>query len=392
MKVLFVQPSLQPPGGGNGVAVWMLQSLVKRAEVTVLSWVPLALEAVDAYYGTRLADAGLKSLCRRPLVSYWLERLGVPHELFKLHYLMAHARRLGPGYDLVCSANNELDLGGRAVQYVHYPWNSHPRPDCHPDWYSRRTLRMVLHIYYALCTRMSGYSREGMLSNLTLVNSDWTGRLFQRTYGPAAYRVLHPPALGRFPRVPWKPRRNAFLSIGRQCPTKEWEKLITIVAGLRARGHEVELTLAGSRDNGPYRERILERIRQEGPWVSLAEDLSREELVALATEHRYGLHGMVEEHYGMAVAELVLAGCLPFAPADGGQVEILRDDRLLYASAQEAVEKIDRVLGNEELQRELLAQLAGRDLGVERFQRELEECLRAFLQEDSARPVSNFPG
>ena len=27
-RVLLVQPSLQPPGGGNGVAAWVLQSLV----------------------------------------------------------------------------------------------------------------------------------------------------------------------------------------------------------------------------------------------------------------------------------------------------------------------------------------------------------------------------
>ena len=30
-RVLLVQPSMQPPGGGNGVAAWMLQALVRRA-------------------------------------------------------------------------------------------------------------------------------------------------------------------------------------------------------------------------------------------------------------------------------------------------------------------------------------------------------------------------
>lgn len=377
MRILFVQPSLQPPGGGNGVAVWMLQSLVERGQVTVLSWVPQDLQAVDAYYGTRLAGAGLISLVRRPRLSFWLERLGVPHELFKLHYLMALARRLSGGYDLICSANNELDLGRPAIQYVHYPWNFHPRPDCDQVWYNNRFLRFILLTYYRLCTLMSGYRHRSMLSNLTLVNSDWTGRRFRRLYGDHAYRVLHPPALGQFPEADWKPRRNAFLSIGRQCPTKEWEKLIAIVGGLRRRGHEVELTLAGSRDNPGYRERILQAARQAGDWVRLEEDLGREQLVQLALSHRYGLHGMTEEHYGMAVAELVLAGCLTFAPNDGGQVEILGDPRLLYDSVEEAVDKIDRVLGDPSCQQELLASLATRrsELGVERFQREFEECL-----------------
>lgn len=94
--------------------------------------------------------------------------------------------------------------------------------------------------------------------------------------------------------------------------------------------------------------------------------------MALALQHRYGLHGMVEEHY---VAELVLAGCLTFAPADGGQVEILRDQRLLYSGVEDAVERIDRALRDEALQRSLLAGLDRNGLGVERFQREFEGLL-----------------
>src|SRR5262249_61339177 len=54
-RILFVQPSMQPPGGGNGVAAWMLQALADRHRVTVLTckrWEP---EAIDAVFGTRLA-------------------------------------------------------------------------------------------------------------------------------------------------------------------------------------------------------------------------------------------------------------------------------------------------------------------------------------------------
>ena len=39
-RVLLVQPSMQPPGGGNGVAAWVLQALVAEHRVTVLSWQP----------------------------------------------------------------------------------------------------------------------------------------------------------------------------------------------------------------------------------------------------------------------------------------------------------------------------------------------------------------
>jgi glycosyltransferase involved in cell wall biosynthesis len=41
---------------------------------------------------------------------------------------------------------------------------------------------------------------------------------------------------------------------------------------------------------------------------------------------RYGIHGMLDEHFGMAPAELAAAGCIVFVPNDGGQVEIVDDD------------------------------------------------------------------
>ena len=43
-RVLLVQPSMQPPGGGNGVAAWVLQALVRECQVTVLSWKPVEID------------------------------------------------------------------------------------------------------------------------------------------------------------------------------------------------------------------------------------------------------------------------------------------------------------------------------------------------------------
>ena len=40
-RVLLVQPSLQPPGGSNGLAAWVLQALLPEHRVTVLSWQPV---------------------------------------------------------------------------------------------------------------------------------------------------------------------------------------------------------------------------------------------------------------------------------------------------------------------------------------------------------------
>ena len=54
-RVLLVQPSMQPPGGGNGVAAWILQALVPEHRVTVLSWRPVEIDPINRFFGTRPA-------------------------------------------------------------------------------------------------------------------------------------------------------------------------------------------------------------------------------------------------------------------------------------------------------------------------------------------------
>jgi alpha-1,2-mannosyltransferase len=80
-------------------------------------------------------------------------------------------------------------------------------------------------------------------------------------------------------------------------------------------------------------------------------------MIQIIARHRYGIHAMVDEHFGIAVAEFQRAGCIPFVHRSGGPMEIAGfDDRLMFENSSEAAAKISRVLGNEDLQRELAAQ------------------------------------
>ena len=46
-KILLLQPSLQPPGGGNGVAAWMIEALKSDYALSVLTCWPIDLAAVN---------------------------------------------------------------------------------------------------------------------------------------------------------------------------------------------------------------------------------------------------------------------------------------------------------------------------------------------------------
>ena len=123
------------------------------------------------------------------------------------------------------------------------------------------------------------------------------------------------------------------------------------------------------------------RLRPAG--FTLHENISRAALVDLVSRQRYGIHGMLEEHFGMAPAELVRAGCLVWVHDAGGQVEIVDDPRLTYGSVEDAVAKIVATIRDPHETATLRKHLAGRGalFSTERFMREV----RAAVEEAAAR-------
>ena len=90
-------------------------------------------------------------------------------------------------------------------------------------------------------------------------------------------------------------------------------------------------------------------------------DVSRDELRDAMTGHRYGIHTMEKEHFGMAPAELLRAGCLLFAHDSGGPIEILGGEpRLLFTDVGDAADKIEQVLRDPAREAELRAYLRER--------------------------------
>lgn len=391
LSTLFVQPHVKPPGGDSGLAAWMLEALAARSPVTLLTLAPFDSLAVDEYYGTTLSQREVNNIVIESPLLKLAERLPISTAFLNLHLLMREARRYAPKFDLVCSAYGEQDLGVPCIEYTHFPWNYFPRPDTPAGWDRNIFLKSLLLGYRYLCKQISGFRPSGRKNNLILVNSAWTGRMSAQVYPDAQHIVLHPPALAEIVESESGQRSQRFLSVGRCSPEKDWLKLIDIAQGLREKGFDVGLTLAGSRDSGPYGQAVERRARAAGSWVDLVFDFSREQLQNLMRTHRYGLHGMKEEHYGMAVAELILGGCLTMVHKSGGQVEIVTDPRLHYEDVDDAVDKWSRILTSPELEEELLkAQRAHRShLVKERFVTEFHQLVDGFLSQSRRAHVRN---
>ncbi len=307
-RVLVVQPGLGPLGGGGGVCAWILEALRHDHEVTLLCWRRPDLDAVNRYYGTALTADSVRLEEALPALP---ARVRPPPVLRRLaHFaLLAEARRRRPAVDLVISAEEESDLGGGGLQYVHFPWH-------HPA-------RGAARLYHGVAARLTGTSAARMRTNVTVVNSDWTGARVRALHGIDTITV-HPPAAGRFPDGPWGERADGFVACGRATRAKRFERIIAILDGVRARGHDVGLHLVLAPDTPAY-ERDVRALAQR-------EDL---DVLLLVSVRRFGT---IRPYYGF----------IPLGAPKGffevvGQMVDLKTNQLLWqtvikeADAQVAV-------------------------------------------------------
>jgi glycosyltransferase involved in cell wall biosynthesis len=360
LRVLLVQPSLQPPGGGNAVSAWMLQALKDRHDVTALTWWPADVQEVNAYYGTTIAPSDFTAIevwprALRAALDLW----PTPISLLKSSLTLRSAAGLTMHFDVVVSAFNEAPLGRSSIQYIHYPAYLRPRPPADIRTYH---LAPFLWVYYAVADHLARYSRDRVVDSVTLANSRWTAEKFRERYGPAGpVRVVFPPVAPVPAGKPWAERTNAFVCVGRISPEKELERVASIIRRVRERVPDAELHIIGSADRSRYAARIRRLAERHSDWLFLHTNVTREGLLERIGTSRYAIHGMREEHFGIAPAESASGGCIVFVPDGGGQVDIVGDEPALrYSTEEDAAEKIVRVMTSAEEQRRLTAHLASR--------------------------------
>ncbi|HXG86954.1 MAG TPA: glycosyltransferase family 4 protein [Vicinamibacterales bacterium] len=380
-RVLLVQPSLQPPGGGNGVAAWMLQALTREHHVTVLSWRQVDVDPINRFFGTTLRRSDFDTI---QLPRTWRaipELLPVPASLIRSALLMRYTRRFHDRFDVVVGGHNETDYGRRGIQYIHYPTYLRPRPAVDFRWYHR--FGPALDRYYRFADRLADFSFERMQANLTLANSNWTAAHVERFLGIQA-RTLYPPVAPAAAPLPWSDRADGFLAVGRISPEKDYQRLIAILARVRVHRPAVTLTIVGTTDR--HGRRYYDQLRAAavaaGSWVTFRHDVTREELRSMLASHRYGIHGMREEHFGMAPAEMARAGMIVWVPNGGGQVEIVASPDLTFDSDEEAADSIGRVMASAGEQGRLREHLASRVqlFSAESFVSTVQSIVRDFRE------------
>lgn len=346
----------------------------------MLSWQPVEIESVNRFFGTNLHRSDFDTIEVPRTWRLIADHLPTPSALIKLSLLMRYTRRVSAGFDVLFGVANETDFGRRGIQYVHFPTYFRPRPEADLRWY--HPPQAGLNLYYALADRLAGFSLDRLKANLTLVNSDWTGEQVAKSLGVAT-RTVYPPVVDPAPGLPWERRHNAFLAAGRISPEKEYERVMTILARVREHVPDVTLTIIGASDRHSrrYRRSLASLAASLGPWIQFRDNLTRDEVRAQMAAHRYGIHGMREEHFGMAPAELARAGAIVWVRRGGGQMEIVgHEPALMYDSDDDAVRKISSTLSSPTEQQRLRATLAAasEQFSAERFMQQVRTIVNEF--------------
>jgi len=134
-------------------------------------------------------------------------------------------------------------------------------------------------------------------------------------------------------------------------------------------------------DKSDYARKIRALAEQFRDWVVLEGWTFGDRKRDLLAGHRFGINACQSEAFGVAVAEMVLAGCVVFVPNGGGQVEIANDPALIFSSEDDAVEKITAVLASDAEEERLRAHLqrTAKAFSVENFMESMRKVVREFL-------------
>ena len=373
-------------GGGEAVCVQTIEALKGDYDVTLMTvGEEIDFAKLNDYFGTSLGAEEVDVLFLdthpikeiRAVLKYISDALPFDTELLRLKTGISDRKvsKLRGEYDLLISTQCETPFQKGVIDYIHFPFHPESAEKYGSDLEYNRGMP-----FYSLYDRLVDYLRpkggDGDGEKSVLVNSQWTGEVVTEAYGLQS-RVLYPPVrIGDFSAPPLSQREDGIVCVGRVETNKRILRNIEIIDELNE-DYDLHLHVVGNISDTTYGRQVKERARGKS-YIQLEGRVPRERLIEIIESHKFGIHGMDAEHFGIAVAEMVAGGCISFVPNDGGQVEIVGENPdLVYEDKGDAVAKISRMLDNPDLQASTRSKLEGREelFSAERFKKEMAEIV-----------------
>jgi len=368
--------------------MWGIEALKESYAVTLITTGNVDLDKLNRFYGTAVRSNEI-SIQTAPLPNFllnfsWGDALrGALYQRF--------CQNFANEFDVLISAYNMCYFGVPAIHCIaDFSWDEQTRLNFHPIPAGLRGLfhrfNFFRNAYSGVVKVLSRSSGRNLFAgeDFILANSQWTSGIIKEKYG-IDVEVLYPPVVTNFLKVPQEEKKLGFVCIGRISPEKRIEQIIDILGGIRGRGHDIHLHVIGEINNDPYGKKIRQLCYNHREWIIAEDNCFGKKKLSLLTEHKFGIHACQGEAFGIGVAEMVKAGCIVFAPSEGGQAEIINHQSLLYDNIEDAIDKIDTVLRDPEVQTDLRNHLRkpGKNFSTSEFMNGLRSAVENFLEKKS---------
>lgn len=361
-------------GGAEAVALWMLEALKDKYDLTLVTFVDLDWQRLNPLYGTSLSAESIKVDALLPKRLYQpINALASNYQHIRqlaIHLSLRHFKRHHQDHDLVISAYNAADLGKPGIQYIH--------------WIKVLEGGKLAQKYY---NRISGFLEESLKKNVSLANSEDVAKVVKNYYGLDA-TVVYPPVVIKTGEIPWADKEDAFICSGRLVKAKQPHRVIQCLEQVRKQGFNVKLHITGGGGGdaeATYKRYLDQLVQDNADWVTIHENLSYEDYSKLMYRCRYGIH-FKPEPFGISIAEMVKAGVVPFARDTGGPLEIIgaENTALFFSGFEDAIAKITDLLAHPDKQTQMRLALEQQKklFSTDRFMAEIDQIVTRYFEEN----------
>ncbi len=260
------------------------------------------------------------------------------------------------------------------------------------------TVKRYLHLQIPFTNRLGpvDWLKLQGWSKSANVNSAFTQSVIEQNWRAKIPNILWPLVDVRQSQIRWQDRSPKIISIGRffkQLHSKRQDVLVEAFRQLNAydpKFAKYHLILIGAVEDQDYFESV-KKLATDLP-VEFKTQVSRIELEKLLGEARYYWHAtgfevdevthpMQVEHFGMSVAEGMMAGCLPLVVPKGGSKEVLGSQLIEicgWQSIDDLIERMQTFENDRQLRQESLdlCQKQVKQFGQKSFAQRVEEYFR----------------
>ncbi len=370
--ITVIHPSMRM-SGCEAVCMGVLEALQANHSITLVTINEFDIDEFNDFFGMNVNQDEIehKIIPNKIISSLLINNLS--HQTYTSCIRRLIKQRID-GEEIVISTQNEICGGKNSIEYIHFPQLNQADTYESADIGQYRYLKKRGHDF--VCNKILGYSKNKFMNGKIIANSEWTANYIHQLHGfrPS---VIYPPVNAQQfdPTREWQTREEGFAMVGRIHPSKNTLQGIKIIDTLVSRGHDIHLHIVGVPGNDTAYVDTVREHAESKEHLFFEEGLSRENLITLLNTHKFGLHTMPSEHFGIAVGEMVAAGMIPFIPNNGGQKEIIGDNSgLVYKDTKDAIRKMEKILQDFHLMMEVrknLPDIKGR-YGTTRFKREIQ--------------------